>query len=256
MRKKIYNNKIEKKFQEGSTKEIVIELPFSLQNSFERKMWLILKTLGLILLLLFGPSLIVSIFGDHYGDFSLGARVLVSFVANIIILGILLFIYRDSLIRDFRNFFGKNVLNHLEVAFKYWLVGFMLMIISNFIISILTNGGMAANEESVRELIDLVPIYMLFDVAIYAPLTEELIFRKSIRDFISNKWIYIFVSGFVFGGLHVLSSVSSAMDLLFLIPYCSLGFAFAALYYKSNNIFSSICMHALHNTMAIVLYLL
>jgi len=91
---------------------------------------------------------------------------------------------------------------------------------------------------------------------IYAPLTEELIFRKSIRDVIKNKWLYIIISGLIFGGLHVVSSIDSLIDLIYLIPYCSLGFVFASLYIKTNNIYSTIVAHSFHNTLALLLYLM
>ena len=96
---------------------------------------------------------------------------------------------------------------------------------------------------------------MGFQLVIYAPFVEEIIFRKSIRDFVSNKWVYAVLSGFIFGGLHVLTSITDITSLLYLIPYCSLGFVFALLYTKSNNIFSSIMVHAIHNSLALVLYL-
>ena len=130
------------------------------------------------------------------------------------------------------------------------------MIVSNLILTVITNGGIAGNEESVRKLIDIAPLYMLFNVAIYAPITEELIFRKSIRDFISNKFIYCLVSGIIFGGLHVISTINTPIDALYIIPYSALGISFATLYTKSNNIFSSMSMHALHNTIAILIYLI
>ena len=129
------------------------------------------------------------------------------------------------------------------------------MVISNLLINILTESTIAGNEEAVRKLIDIAPIYMIFDVAIYAPLVEELTFRKSIRDWINNKKIYILISGILFGALHVIASVKTSTDLLFIIPYSALGISFAKLYTKSNNIFSSISMHAMHNTLAILLYL-
>ena len=97
---------------------------------------------------------------------------------------------------------------------------------------------------------------MIFNTVIYAPLTEELAFRKSIRDIINNKWIYVLVSGLVFGMLHISSYMNNWTDLVYLIPYSSLGVAFALLYYKTDNIFSSITMHAIHNFLAVVVYLL
>ena len=128
------------------------------------------------------------------------------------------------------------------------------MYISNYIIGIITNGQLAENEEAVRNLIDTVPLYMAFNVMIYAPITEELIFRKSIREFINNKWIYALISGLVFGGLHAISSITDIISLLYLIPYCSLGIIFGLLYYKTNNIFSTIIIHSIHNAIAFILH--
>ena len=168
---------------------------------------------------------------------------------------IIISIYHKTLIKDFKNFFNKNIFNNLENAFKYWLLGFIVMVVSNLILTAITE-GIASNEEAVRTLIKAAPIYMFFDVSIYAPLMEELIFRKSIRDITDRKWLYILTSGLIFGGLHVISSISSPVDLLYLIPYSSLGIAFAYSYYKSNNIFSSITMHCMHNTLSFILLMI
>ena len=180
------------------------------------------------------------------------------FIINVLFLVFLFFNYKQCLIKDFKDFF-KDFFKNFENAFKYWIIGFIIMIISNVIIIYIAKAGIGGNEEEVRNLIDLSPLYMIFRVSIYAPLTEELIFRKSIKDFIKNKWIYVIVSGCLFGSLHVLPSLTTPInftDLLYLIPYCSLGIAFAYSYYKSDNIFSTISMHAIHNTLAISLYLM
>lgn len=180
------------------------------------------------------------------------------FIINVLFLVFLFFNYKKNLIKDFKDFF-KDFFKNFENAFKYWIIGFIIMIISNVVIIYIAKAGIGGNEEQVRELIDLSPIYMIFRVSIYAPLTEEIIFRKGIRDFIKNKWVYVIVSGCFFGSLHVLPSLGSPVnfiDLLYLIPYCSLGIAFAYSYVKSDNIFSTISMHAIHNTLAISLYLM
>ena len=56
--------------------------------------------------------------------------------------------------------------------------------------------------------------------------------------------------------LHIISYITSPIDLVYLIPYSALGIAFALLYHKTNNIFSTITMHAMHNLLAVILYLL
>ena len=129
------------------------------------------------------------------------------------------------------------------------------MMFSNAIIMIFTKGTLSNNEETVRTLIDSYPLYMAFNVMIYAPITEELIFRKSIKDIFPNSNLSIIISGLIFGGLHVITSLDTPLSLLHLIPYCSLGFIFAYLYKKTDNIFSTITAHSIHNTFAILIYL-
>ena len=219
------------------------------------KIYYVLKLTSLFILFIIWDSIFVEIFGKFIINLSMSYKVFFSFIVNLLFLILIVSVYFKTLKKDFKLFF-KDFFNNLEISIKYWLIGFIVMVISNLIIIIITNGAIAGNEEEVRKLIDISPLYMLFSVSIYAPLTEELLFRKGFRDIIKNKWLYIIISGGIFGVLHVIGNIASAVDLLYLIPYCSLGIAFAYTYYKTNNIFSTICMHSIHNTMAIILYLI
>ncbi len=216
-------------------------------------------SLGLICLILIWsivPIILTKIVGIDYKELSNIIKVILSFFNDLLLIGILIFIYRKTFFKDFKNFFNQDLGKHILYSFKYWIVGLTIMIVSNCIIAIILGNQLAANEKAVRELIDTYPIYMAFQLIIYAPITEELVFRKSIKNITSNQYIYIFLSGFIFGGMHVISSLSSPIDLLYLIPYCSLGFTFAYLYHKTDNIFSTITAHAFHNTLALITYLI
>ena len=214
-----------------------------------------LKVIGLALLLLTFNYIPIEIFNLDYENFTKIQLILYYLLCDLIFLIILLLIYKKTIIKDFTNF-KKKFLDNLEVSFKYWIIGVIIMMVSNILIVIFAPESTASNEEAVRDMIDMAPLYMLFSVAIYAPLTEELIFRKGFREMFQNKWLYILTSGLVFGSLHVISSLKSYYDLLYLIPYCSLGITFAYTYYKTNNIFSTIFMHSIHNTLTIGIYLL
>lgn len=244
-----------KKIEEQNTK---VKDDFNLFNRIERVLMKGLESLGLILLLLIWNYilvLILEILGIHYSDFSEMTKIIYLLFNDSLFMLFLIFLYRKDVQRDFYQYFKVDFFKNIRQSLAYWGAGLLVMIISNFVISILTNGTLAANEESVRSLIDIAPWYMAFQLMIYAPITEELIFRRSIRDVFHNPILYVFMSGLIFGGLHVLTSLESAMGLLYLIPYCSLGFAFALLYQKSNNIFSTITVHSIHNTLALILYL-
>lgn len=180
---------------------------------------------------------------------------LISFFNSLLFMTILIKLYYKDIKNNKNTYFKHNFKTNLKTSISYWGVGLAIMYISNIIIAIVTNGKIAENETAVRNLIDTSPLYMAFSVMIYAPIAEELVFRKSIRDFINNKWIYALVSGFIFGGLHALTSITDTISLLYLIPYCSLGIIFGLLYYKTDNIFSTIIAHAIHNTLAFILYI-
>ena len=212
----------------------------------------------LLLLLLWGgiPQIILIIFKLDYDKIPDSMKVLLSFINDLLLLIIFISIYKKTIKKDFHDYFNKNYKNNIKESFSTWLIGFGIMIASNLLIAILTKGQLSQNEETVRGLIDKYPLYMTFQVMLYAPITEELIFRKSIKDFITNKKLYIIISGLIFGGLHVITSITSnPLSYLYLIPYCSLGFVFAYLYQKTDNIFSTTVAHSFHNSLALLIYL-
>lgn len=171
---------------------------------------------------------------------------LITLMANFITFIIMIFIFRKTLIKDFKEF-KNNFSNLIEPGIKYWLIGLFCMMVSNIIISIILSGTLANNEENVRNLLNSTPIIAFIMTSILAPVTEELVFRKSFIDVFKNKWVYILSSGIIFGSLHVILSLDSIYQLLYLVPYCSLGISFSYMYYETKNIMVPISIHMAHN---------
>ena len=215
----------------------------------------ILKSIGIILLMLMFTSIFFGVLNINPTNITDKEYIFYLTLSNITLILIYILIYRKTLLKDLKEFI-KNFSNNIEIGIKYWLIGFIIMIVSNLIITFILNKGLAGNEQDVRSYLDSFPLFMIFNTVIYAPLIEELTFRKSIKDAISNKWIYILISGLIFGMLHIISYITSWTDLIYLIPYSSLGIAFAMLYHKTDNIYCTISMHAMHNLLAVIVYLL
>ena len=55
------------------------------------------------------------------------------------------------------------------------------------------------------------------------------------------------MSGLIFGMAHVIGQTESLIDFMYIIPYSIPGFVFGYIFVKTNNIFSSVCMHTFHN---------
>lgn len=183
------------------------------------------------------------------------AKIYLSMFSNIMVIGTLFFIYRKSLLLEWKKFKTK-FLQNIDVGFRYWFLGLMGMSISNIIITFLLKGGGATNEKMVQDMITTLPFIMLLNAGILAPILEELTFRKAFREALPNKWIFILASGLVFGGLHVITSFQTPLELLYIIPYSSLGVAFAFMYDKTDTVFTSIIMHMIHNTVLTLLSIL
>lgn len=172
---------------------------------------------------------------------------IISLSSSLITCLIMIYIYRKTLTKDLKHF-KNNFITLMENGVKYWLIGLAGMMISNLIISSILSGELANNEENVRNLLNVTPIITFFMTAILAPITEELVFRKAFRDVFKDKWSFVLISGLIFGSLHVVFSLDSLNQLLYLIPYCSLGIAFSYMYYKTKNIMVPISIHMIHNT--------
>lgn len=179
-------------------------------------------------------------------------KVLLSIFSNTILLSILILLYKNELIEDFKKY--KNKLgSNIDTGFKYWFFGLIGMFISNIIINVIMKNGQAENEKIVQQMISYAPILMIINAGLIAPIIEEITFRKAFKNVLKGKWLFILTSGIIFGALHVITKLTSPIDLLYIIPYSSLGIAFAYMYYKTNTIYTSTTMHIIHNSILTIL---
>ncbi len=170
---------------------------------------------------------------------------------------ILFCIYKKELKDKFKDF-KSNYKKYFNENIKYWLFALAIMYASNLIIGMLKyrlTGSIttSANEESIRQTLTQAPLYTFIAAAIIAPIIEELTFRKSLRNIFRSKTLFIILSSFIFGGLHVFNADTTLFDLLYLIPYCAPGVAFAIILVKTDNIFNTISLHFIHNAILMIL---
>ena len=180
---------------------------------------------------------------------------LLSLYTSIIFSIFLFFIYKKELKEEFIKF-KNNFIENIDTGFKSWFIGLLIMFISNLILFYIIRAGGAKNENILQNMIKASPIIMLFDACIIGPFNEEIVFRKTLKDIFKNKWLFFIASFIIFGGAHVITNATSIKDWLYIIPYGSLGVAFAKAYYDTDTIFTSMFFHILHNTVLTVLYII
>ena len=179
-------------------------------------------------------------------------------IGDIIFIGMLFLIYYKDLNREFKTYTG-NFKENFKNSFKTYLIGFMGMVFFNLIITTFLK-NISTNESQVREMLYASPFFTMLSISIIAPITEELVFRKSLQPVIKNKWVYVLLCGLLFGFAHILTNFIGGTfiptDLFYVFPYASLGCSFALMDYDTKTTFSSMFMHFMHNTLTGILLLI
>ncbi len=176
---------------------------------------------------------------------------------------IIFFIVRKEMIEQFKAFLKKpkEIINK---GLSCWGYGLLVMIVSNLFISSFVK-DISVNEQLARENLFEFPLYAIPVTILIGPILEEIIFRFALRKSFNKKTVYALTSAFIFGLLHVLTAIDEFTitnllnhwkEFLFIIPYGSLGYFFAKAYYETDNLFSSILPHVLHNALSVALVLL
>ena len=161
------------------------------------------------------------------------------------------FIFRKDLKRDF-GYFKNYFKEYFAITIKNYGKSLLVLAILSISISLYTGTNTSTNQQALNTMFEKSPLFVAVLVIVYAPIVEEIIFRGVLRKFINNKWIFIFVSGILFGIAHVVQDITNLKQLLFVLVYSSLGCFLAHTYYKTNNIFTNIMFHCIQNTIAVL----
>ena len=197
--------------------------------------------IGIYLLL---PSKILSFFVP----LGLGANlsIILTYVVFAALVGSL---FRKRLVNDAKTFKLKMFTDSIP----YYVKGFLWMIVTSIIISRL-NIGTNMNEEANQVIMNNFPIAEILTASIFSPFIEELVFRGSFTKLSSNDKVFIIITALLFSFTHILSSVYYVKDLLLVLPYLGLSIVFGLVYKKYNNIYVSMLMHAIHNSIYLLIY--
>lgn len=168
---------------------------------------------------------------------------IITYIIQISLLAIPIF---NELKRDFIIF-----KNNFKLYLDKILPSFGIIILIYFISAISLT--LLIKEDSTNQaFLSSLPIYITGVLAIFiAPLTEEIMFRCFMKKFIKNNILFVILSSFIFGSIHVFSA-NSLQQVFYILPYSILGFAFSLNYVKTKNIVSNIFLHSAWNTLATI----
>lgn len=222
----------------------------------ELKKYLKIAGIGLATILVYCATTILELTVLYYtkvdvSNMSITAKTIYLISCETLIMSIIAIINHKKIEENLKDI-KKNYNEYFKTHLKTYILALIIMLISNLLINLLTH-GIAGNEESIRGILNKAPVYMFFSAVFFAPFTEEMVFRLSIKRIITNKKAFIIASGLIFGGLHVIGNINSIYDILYIIPYATPGIAFAYMLDKTDNIFVPMGIHFLHNGLLMTL---
>ena len=193
----------------------------------------------LYIIVFFGIQLIAGIYLglSHNGSSSTipdKTLSLINIISYLAIFIVLVIIYHKKLIEDCKRISKKDI--------KHIAIYTVILIVLNFLISNLFAklDVEMQNQDAVLNLLNNYKVLMIISIVLFAPVTEEIVYRYSINTLINNKILFIIVSSIIFGAMHGLGVVTTL--------YILMGIILSLCYLKTdNNIISSIIIHILNN---------
>lgn len=141
---------------------------------------------------------------------------------------------------------GKSKYKETIKKSLIWAVGGVLIAgIGQYIIESLIDTGVSQNTTDILDRIKVVPMTILLS-SLFAPVMEELIFRKIIFRTIQKKAGFMtgaLVSSVLFGLIH--------FDITHLLTYVTVGFIFSFIYARTNRLFVPIVSHVSMNSLIV-----
>jgi len=165
----------------------------------------------------------------------------------------LIILFRKLLANDVRVF-G----NYRKRYIPFILVGAALTIVLSGVgdtISANIGAGLLPNQQANAEMAASYPVLAFFQMAICAPVIEELIFRRAIKVIAPNRLVYYIASVLLFGFFHIIWGFTFPASFLLMFGSAGAALALAYIYDRSNNIWCSILAHLINNVLAVIVML-
>ena len=167
-------------------------------------------------------------------------------IADFLLLGLIVFIYYNSIKEDFK----KLKTNFKKVALKslaIFAIGLVLYTITSIIIVTLFPNIESDNTNSLLNIFDNQPILLFISTIFYYPIIEELVFKKTFKDIINNKWAFVIITAILNASFEVLLSYNNLINIVNIIPSFILYATYSYMYYERDSIVVPIAYRMLYN---------
>lgn len=166
---------------------------------------------------------------------------------------LILYLYRNTFKNDFKDII-ENKKKYLSSILINVALIFVIMLITNALIGMLFDIKQTSeNDYSLLAMFKKSPIILMFLTSLYYPVIEGVIFRKSVRDIIDNKWIFIIFSSVFYFFFNVAYTSLSFTSIITSLCYLFSMMLLSSYYYKTNNFTASVLVMMIYNLIILVI---
>lgn len=188
--------------------------------------------------LIFFVYFLYSMYAEKIFNFiGLNDTILIKFLADILFMAFIVFIYRNNLKEDLK-FFKKTSIKKIIMLVLLWvIILFGANIICGIITDIISPGyNSDENTEAVYNLYSISTWYTIFKIMIFGTLAEEILYRESIRDNVKNPLLFVIISSVVYTFLNVFfAGVSEGFEIISILLYLTPAVICSIAYLKFDN---------------------
>ena len=160
---------------------------------------------------------------------------------------LIIYLYKDTFKNDFKDL-NENKKKYIKSILINVVLIFAVMIITNALIGILLDiKETSENDYSLLTMFKKSPLALILLTSIYYPLVEGVIFRKSVRDIIDNKWTFIIFSSVFYFFFNIAYTSLSLNSIITSLCYLFSMMILSNYYYKSNNFTASVIVMMIYN---------
>lgn len=160
---------------------------------------------------------------------------------------LIIYLYKDTFKNDLKDL-KENKKKYIKSILINVVLIFAVMIITNALIGILLDiKETSENDYSLLAMFKKSPLALILLTSVYYPLVEGVIFRKSVRDIIDNKWTFIIFSSVFYFFFNIAYTSLSLNSIITSLCYLFSMMILSNYYYKSNNFTASVIVMMIYN---------
>lgn len=160
---------------------------------------------------------------------------------------LILYLYRNTFKKDFKDII-ENKKKYLSSILINVALIFVIMLITNALIGMLFDIKQTSeNDYSLLAMFKKSPFVLILLTSIYYPVVEGVIFRKSVRDIIDNKWMFIIFSSVFYFFFNIAYTSLSFTSIITSLCYLFSMMLLSSYYYKTNNFTASVIVMMIYN---------